>query len=851
METAYIALIILAIVYVPIWLWVILRPEAAARYHLVKYGPLIMIKSGLGMRTMDRLARYQRFWRAFGFASKVISFVLLLLMLFMLALAIINLPSRLGSPAIGIQYALAIPGFNPILPITYGILALCVALVVHEMGHGIQTRANGARVDSTGLLYGVVPWGAFVEPNEEDMKKQPRRVQMDMYTAGISVNTFVAVLCMGLMVFSFTAVDTQYGDSPGIFSVADGSPIDEAGIPASALIVGIYDSSDNTVPFGVSQRGTVVGLVDYEDSRFDPTQRYRLKYYYQEYQEDNPLFADNVQLGAFVSTVTKDSPAHRAGLAPGELLYSLTTSTQTYRIGTSVGFSEVMAKTVPGEVVTLTTVTVDSGSGHTVKTYADIELGKNGSVGFLGVGTNDSGMGIITPDLMKDRAINPFFGCDTPFSYVQGIFTYFSGPFNGSDPMPDAVKWWYDVPFGDIFWILMSCLYWIFWLDLLLAITNALPAYPFDGGYIFAGGTEWLLEKLRVGDEERRKALSSSIARSVSTISLFMFILVFMAVIIRWRCEMIDIYAMKDGRPCKTDEITDDVWINLTNPEPGEIEAVHKALGIDSEAITAALDDEEGSRVEVTSDYTLILIDAPTREWRNGREEFTTYPISITITDRAVVTVCLQELFAISNMVASRNRYNSSVNVANRPRFVLQILFRIAMNYQADLKYIEVKRTAIEESIRKFTKREDLFELHELESNLVYFKTSLSVNASIIDRVGKQSRFVSSPEDRDLLDDVVIETNQALEMTTTYSQIIKGTRQLVEADLNNSLSNVMKFLTSITLIIAIPTMIASFYGMNVSLPGQDYQYMPYILLAVMGVLCLVSIFILRRRGLWR
>ena len=314
---------------------------------------------------------------------------------------------------------------------------------------------------------------------------------------------------------------------------------------------------------------------------------------------------------------------------------------------------------------------------------------------------------------------------------------------------------------------------------------------------------------------------------------------------------MIDIYAMKDGRPCKTDEITDDVWINLTNPEPGEIEAVHKALGIDSEAITAALDDEEGSRVEVTSDYTLILIDAPTREWRNGREEFTTYPISITITDRAVVTVCLQELFAISNMVANRNRYNSSVNVANRPRFVLQILLRIAMNYQADLKYIEVKRTAIEESIRKFTKREDLFELHELESNLVYFKTSLSVNASIIDRVGKQSRFVSSPEDRDLLDDVVIETNQALEMTTTYSQIIKGTRQLVEADLNNSLSNVMKFLTSITLIIAIPTMIASFYGMNVSLPGQDYQYMPYILLAVMGVLCLVSIFILRRRGLWR
>ena len=181
----------------------------------------------------------------------------------------------------------------------------------------------------------------------------------------------------------------------------------------------------------------------------------------------------------------------------------------------------------------------------------------------------------------------------------------------------------------------------------------------------------------------------------------------------------------------------------------------------------------------------------------------------------------------------------------------MQILFRVAMNYQADLKYIEVKRMAIEESIRKATRRDDLFELHELESNLVYFKTSLSVNASVIDRLSKLSRFVSSTEDRDLMDDVIIETNQALEMTMTYSQIIKGTRQLVEADLNNSLSNVMKFLTSITLIISIPTMLASFYGMNVSLPGENSPYTYVVILAAMVILCCVSIYHLRNRGLWR
>ena len=314
---------------------------------------------------------------------------------------------------------------------------------------------------------------------------------------------------------------------------------------------------------------------------------------------------------------------------------------------------------------------------------------------------------------------------------------------------------------------------------------------------------------------------------------------------------MMDIYEMKDGKPCKTDIIKEDVWINLVNPTTEEIDTVQQALQIDREALTAALDDEEGSRTEVSQKYTLILIDAPTREWRNNREEFTTYPLSITITDTAVVTVSLQELFAITNITAGKNKNINAVNVANRSRFVLQILFRVAVNYQADLKYIEVKRMAIEESIRKATRRDDLFELHELESNLVYFKTSLSVNTSIIERLGQLSRFVSSQEDRDLMDDVIIETNQALEMTTTYSQIIKGTRQLVEADLNNSLSTIMKFLTSITLIIAIPTLVASFYGMNVDLPGADYHYTYLILTGLMVAICIVAIWRLQKRGMWR
>ncbi len=170
---------------------------------------------------------------------------------------------------------------------------------------------------------------------------------------------------------------------------------------------------------------------------------------------------------------------------------------------------------------------------------------------------------------------------------------------------------------------------------------------------------------------------------------------------------MMEIFEMRDGRPVRTDEIKQDVWINLTAPTAEEIEQVQSALNIDREALTSALDDEEGSRTEVSQDYTLILIDAPTREWRNNREEFTTYPLSITVTDTAIVTVCLQELFALTNIVSGKTKSKSTFDVANRARFVLQILFRVAINYQTDLKYIEVKRMAIEESIRKATRRDD------------------------------------------------------------------------------------------------------------------------------------------------
>lgn len=536
MDLAYIILIVLAVIYVPIWVWVWRKPEQAERYHLCKYGPCIMIKTQLGMRTMDRLAKYTRFWRAFGFFSKVVSAVLFFLMMYMLIVAIIAVPSRMASgSSIGIEYALAIPGLNPMLPLVYGVIALVVAMVVHELGHGIQARANGARVDSSGLLYGVVPLGAFVEPNEEDMKAKSRRAQMDMYTAGISVNTVVAVVCFVLLLGCCGTISTDHGDDAGVYYMDGGSPAYEAGIPASAIIMGVTDSEDvmegwtdadiisNMDASYTSSNGTQVSME--VTGGLDPTHRYYVVYLYQNetYVTDEPI-----QMGAFIRTLTVDGPASEAGIETGDFLYSVAVNGGNPEIINSTGeFMSVMGATSPGDTVVIGTVSVtDDGSTPTI-TYTDpFQLGDNNGVGFLGMSVSTSGMTFTTPDMMLDRAVNPFYGADTPYEYLTAGLGYLSGPFNGMDPISDEIKWWYDLPGGDLMWILISLLYWIFWLDILLAISNALPAYPFDGGFIFAGGVSWVCEKLGVRDEERRKTITENVSSSVSTVVLFMFLIV-------------------------------------------------------------------------------------------------------------------------------------------------------------------------------------------------------------------------------------------------------------------------------------------------------------------------------------
>ena len=174
-------LLILTLIYIPLWVWVWKSPRAQ-KLGLQKYGPIIKINTQLGKKSMDKVCRFHRFWRAMGVFSQAASFIMMVLIVYMVVVAVINLPNRLSSgTSIGIEYVLAIPGINPLLPFWYALIGLIIALVCHEFAHGVQTRSNGMRVKNTGLLYGVVPLGAFVEPEQEDVEKASRRVKLDLY----------------------------------------------------------------------------------------------------------------------------------------------------------------------------------------------------------------------------------------------------------------------------------------------------------------------------------------------------------------------------------------------------------------------------------------------------------------------------------------------------------------------------------------------------------------------------------------------------------------------------------------------------------------------------------------------
>lgn len=310
---------------------------------------------------------------------------------------------------------------------------------------------------------------------------------------------------------------------------------------------------------------------------------------------------------------------------------------------------------------------------------------------------------------------------------------------------------------------------------------------------------------------------------------------------------MLAIYRTDDCVIHEMDEFQEGAWVSLVNPTMEESQDVAEAFDIDIADIRAALDEEESSRIDLEDGYTLILVDIPTTEIRHESKTYTTIPLGIILTPENLITVCTEETPILQHFIQRRVREFST---KKKMRFVYQILFRTAALYQSNLRIIDKKRTEIEERVGDNTEDVDLIELHELESTLVYFATSLRANGVVLERLSRYKRLEQYPEDKELLGDVIVENQQAIEMTAIYRDIIKGTRELMSSVIDNRLNNVMKYLTCITLVMAIPTIISGIYGMNVNSKGMPLANAPNgfaVICGIILVICIVALIIMKKK----
>lgn len=312
---------------------------------------------------------------------------------------------------------------------------------------------------------------------------------------------------------------------------------------------------------------------------------------------------------------------------------------------------------------------------------------------------------------------------------------------------------------------------------------------------------------------------------------------------------MLRIFKTIDGVTRQLDQIEENVWINLTNPSPEEIAFVARETGIETSDMKASLDDEEASRIELENKYTLVLIDVVTKEKRHGNEAFTTMPLAIIVHEKLIVTVCLEDTVVLKPFMTDKVKEFST---AKKSRFLYQILYSSTTVYQTCLRSINRKREEIEARLSKNTKNSELIELHELETTLVYFATSLRVNGAVLDKLTRTEKVKSYPEDRDLLDDVIIENKQAIEMSGIYRDIINGTRELFASVIDNTLNTVMKLLASITVVMSIPTIISGLYGMNLNPDGMPFANSQYgfgIVCFITLMICTITYFVLKKKKL--
>lgn len=289
-------------------------------------------------------------------------------------------------------------------------------------------------------------------------------------------------------------------------------------------------------------------------------------------------------------------------------------------------------------------------------------------------------------------------------------------------------------------------------------------------------------------------------------------------------------------------------WINVVEPDREEIENLMEQYNIPEDFIRDPLDSEESSRIEYDEDtgYSLIIIDLPIVNSTNRSVlSFVTIPLGIIIGNGIIVTVCDAENEFLENLP------KRDINLKFHSRFALEILTTIADHYNRNLRLLNKSRIRIEKELKNNITNKQLFKLMEVEKSLVYFLAALKGNDTIIKKLFRLPAIKRFEEDEELLEDLIIENNQAIETTELHQRILESITSSYASLLSNDMNTIMKTLTLFTVLLTLPTLVFSFFGMNVPLPIDDHSYISWIIVVGISLILvvIVSIFLWRKQKL--
>jgi len=515
--------IILAILLV-VWMLLLYALQRRENASFSFWGPILMWKTERGKKLIGRLAEHHRLWRWYADAGIMLCLVVMVatfaLILWNVYLTFQIAPENAPSP----QMLIGLPGINPVIPIGYGILALAIAIVVHEFSHGILAMVGKIKVKALGLMFLIVPIGAFVEPDEDEMENVSARKRSRVFAAGPTTNLILAFLCALLFSGVFMGGLTPAVNGVMITGIASDGSFDIGDVKTWSAITAL--------------NGTAVNGTDVYDALVEhmgPQNLFTVTLY-----QDRETTTIEARGGLTIVNIVDNYPAEKIDLAEGDVLLSINNTI----LANQTIFSDILNTTRAGHTVELQYYRHQNQTWHLVNTsvlladkydyYQEYFPAKNKDAykgqGFLGVSTAQLGVTTVPIDFYTKRLANPL-------RTRQTFFLYLALPFARLSPFPDDFTALFETPFdGEFFWPLANALYWVFWLNFALGTFNALPAIPLDGGYIFRDSMTGTIRRVRKQIDKQR---AEGIAKAITTLFSVIVLLAIIAVIVVPRLRLL------------------------------------------------------------------------------------------------------------------------------------------------------------------------------------------------------------------------------------------------------------------------------------------------------------------------